>query len=307
MTSVIEARAATKRYGEVLGLSAFTADFGPGITGLVGPNGAGKSTLFRVLTGQLRLDAGSVRVLGRDPWGAPPPLGDIGYCPEHPALYDAMTAEGFVEYLLRLDGCPAAEARTRSASALARVGLTPAAGRHLRGFSKGMRQRVKIAQAIALDARLLLLDEPLNGLDPLGRVQMLELFQRLASDGHHLVLSSHVLFEVEKLTNEIVLIANGRVLGQGNYHALREALDAHPHSVDFRTADPHRLARLLAGWEHVSALEIDAPDRLRVRTHAPDAFYGALPRLVVDEQLDVREMSSPDDNLEAVFRLLTRG
>ncbi len=305
MTAVIRAQVATKRYGEVLGLNGFTAEFNPGITGLIGPNGAGKSTLFRVLTGQLRLDGGRVEVLGRDPWGAPPPAGSVGYCPEHPAVYDGMRAEEFVRYLLRLDGCAAGEAAARARTALDRVGLLPVAHRRLAGFSKGMRQRVKLAQAIALEPRLLLLDEPLNGLDPLGRVRMLELFGELATAGHHLVVSSHVLYEVERLTEEVVMIANGRALAQGDVHRIRESLDAHPHAIDFQTPDPRRLAQLLAGWDHVTSLQLTPPDHLLVRTRAPDAFYGALPGLVVAERLDIRAMGSPDDNLEAVFRFLT--
>ncbi len=305
MIEVVRAEAATKRYGEVLGLNGFSATFPPGITGLIGPNGAGKSTLFRVLTGQLSLDWGRVAVLGRDPWGSPPPRGLIGYCPEHAAMYDGMTAREFVRYLLRLDGLEARESSERAAEALARVGLSGAADRRLLGFSKGMRQRVKIAQAIATDPQLLLLDEPLNGLDPLGRVQMLALFEALAAKGRHVIVSSHVLYEVERLTQEVVLISNGRVAAQGNIHRLREAIDGHPHSVVFKTPDPRRLARLMTELENVTAVVLLPPDGLSVLTRTPDEFYSALPKLVVEQGLDIREMSSPDDNLEAVFRFLT--
>jgi ABC-2 type transport system ATP-binding protein len=304
VSEVITARNAVKRYGEVLGLNGFTATFVPGITALIGPNGAGKSTLFRVLTGQLRLDGGSISVLGRDPWGHRLPQHEIGYCPESPAVYAWMTAHEFVEYLLRVDGYPAREAAQQAMAALAEVGLTEAAHRRLRGFSKGMRQRVKLAQALAHDPRLLLLDEPLNGLDPVGRVELLALFERLAAAGRHVVISSHVLYEVERLTEEIVMISNGRVLAQGNVHRLREALDAHPHSIELKGPDPRGLAVALARWEHVTSVEFPKPGTLVVRTRAPDDFYRALPALVVEEGLEVREMTSPDDNLEAVFRFL---
>jgi ABC-2 type transport system ATP-binding protein len=305
MTGIVRAENTTKRYGEVLGLNGFTAEFGPGITALIGPNGSGKSTFFRLLTGQLRADSGQLAVLGRDPWATRADSGTVGYCPEHPAVYAWMTPFEFVTYLLRLDGFPRPVAEARAAEALTAVGLAEVAGRRLRGFSKGMRQRVKIAQALAHDPPLLLLDEPLNGLDPLGRVHLLDLFERLAAAGHHLIVSSHVLYEVERLTEEIVMISNGRVLALGNVHRLRDALDAHPHSIQIRTKVPRQLAERLAAWENVTSLEIVEPEGLTVRTRAPDAFYRDLPGLVLDAGIDIAEMSSPDDNLEAVFRFLS--
>lgn len=305
MTEVVRAVETTKRYGEVLGLNGFTADFGPGITALIGPNGSGKSTLFRLLTGQLRPDSGRLTVLGRDPWTYRSDSARVGYCPEHPSVYGWMTPFQFVTYLLQLDGFPGRTAERRAAESLATVGLSDVADRRLRGFSKGMRQRVKIAQALAHDPELLLLDEPLNGLDPLGRVQLLELFERLAAKGHHLIVSSHVLYEVERLTEEIVMISNGRVLAIGNVHKIRDALDAHPHSIALRTKEPRRLAERLTAWENVTSVEIMDPDRLMVRTRAPDTFYRDFPGLVLDASIEVSEMSSPDDNLEAVFRFLS--
>jgi ABC-2 type transport system ATP-binding protein len=302
---VVLAENATKRYGEVLGLNGFTAGFPPGITALIGPNGAGKSTFFRLLTGQLRADSGRLRVLGRDPWRERLRPQEIGYCPESPSVYGWMTAFEFVVYLLRLDGFDAAEADRRAATALTEVELTESAHRRLAGFSKGMRQRVKLAQALAHDPKLFLLDEPLNGLDPLGRVRLLALFERLAAAGRSVIISSHVLYEVERLTEEIVMISNGRVLAQGNVHQLREALDAHPHSIRIRAPAPRPLAVAFARWEHVTSVEIEGPETLVVRTRSPEAFYRELPELVLDEHLDVREMSSPDDNLESVFRFLT--
>ena len=305
MTSPLVARNLTKRYGEVLGLNGFTAEFPPGITALIGPNGAGKSTFFRLVTGQLRADGGTLERLGEDPWGRPPHPAEVGYCPEHPAVYGWMTAYEFVEYLLRLDGFSRTESADRTVGALTQVGLADAAHRHLRGFSKGMRQRVKIAQAIAHRPKLLLLDEPLNGLDPLGRVHLLDLFDRYARSGGHLVVSSHVLYEVERLTEEIVMVSNGRVLAEGNVHRLREALDAHPHSIEISTPEPRRLGQLLLGWDHVLTVQFQDAGRLTVRTRAPDEFYRAMPALVTEAGLPILEMSSPDDNLESVFHFLT--
>ena len=305
MSGVVVTENATKRYGEVLGLNGFTSNFAPGITALIGPNGAGKSTLFRLLTGQLRPDSGTVEVLGRNPWTERVRPNEVGYCPESPAVYGWLSAYEFVVYLLRIDGYPRAEASTRAREALGTVGLAEAAHRPMRGYSKGMRQRVKIAQALAHDPKLFLFDEPLNGLDPLGRVLLLDLFERLGQTGHHVIVSSHVLYEVERLTEEITLISNGRVLAQGNVHALREALDEHPHSIEFRAPDPRALALALARWDHVTSLDLSAPETLVVRTRSPEAFYRDLPALLLDAGIAVREMHSPDDNLEAVFRFLT--
>lgn len=307
MTDIVRAELATKRYGEVLGLNAFSTRFGPGITALIGPNGAGKSTFFRLVTGQLHVDSGRLEVLGRDPWSGRGRFADVGYCPEGNELYGHLTALEFVVLMLRLDGYDRGAAFRQAARALETVGLTEAAGRRLRAFSKGMRQRAKIAQAIAHEPSLLLLDEPLNGVDPLGRVQLLELFERLAQSGRHVIVSSHVLYEVERLTEEVVMIANGRALAEGNVHKLREAIDAYPHAIAFTTPDARALAERLAEWDHVTALEFPGPNLLNVRTRAPDRFYQDLPKLVADSGFRILSMASPDDNLESVFRLLSGG
>jgi ABC-2 type transport system ATP-binding protein len=305
MSEVVEAVGATKRYGEVLGLNGFTAHFGPGITGLVGPNGAGKSTFFRLLAGQLKVDAGSVTMLGSPAWGNPAFRRRVGYCPEHAALFDWMTGEDFVSSLLRVDGFGRAEARERTQRALGTVGLLEAQHRRLRVYSKGMRQRVKIAQAIAHDPELLLLDEPLNGVDPVGRAQLLALFRDLAASGRHLIVSSHVLYEVERLTSEIVMISNGRAVAQGNVHAIRELIANRPHTIEITTPDPRSLARALAGWEHVTAIEFPGADRLTVLSRTPSAFYLGLPGIVVREGIEVTAIRGADDNLDAVFRYLS--
>jgi len=306
MTSpVVVATGATKRYGEVLGLNGFTAEFGPGITGLVGPNGAGKSTFFRVLAGQLHLDAGELTVLGRPASRPVRSNHEVGYCPESPTLYEWMTPEEFVRTLLRLDGFDAAEARRRCEDALAQVDLLPAKDRRIAGFSRGMRQRVKIAQALAHEPGLLLLDEPLNALDPVSRVRLLDLFARIAESGRHLIVSSHVLYEVERLTDQIVMVSNGRAIAQGNLHAIRDLIDTRPHSVEVTTSDPRGLGRTLAGWEDVTDVSFPAPDKVVAQTRAPDAFYRALGELARSGTLPVRGVRGVDDNLEAVFRLLT--
>jgi len=218
-----------------------------------------------------------------------------------------MTGEDFVTTLLRVDGFPRSEARERAARAIATVGLTEVRHRRLRTYSKGMRQRIKLAQCIAHDPELILLDEPLNGVDPLGRAALTSLMRELHAAGRHLIVSSHVLYEVERLTEQIVMVSNGRAIAQGDLHRIRELIDARPHVIDLESPDPRGLARLLGAWDHVVSIEFPAPGRLRVRSRSPEEFYRSLPELVTRERLDVQAVHSADDNLDAVFRYLSEG
>ena len=296
MTGVVDAAGVSKWYGEVLGLNTFTASFGSGITGLVGPNGAGKSTLFKLLIGQLRPNQGTVRMLGEDPWNNVRLMHRLGYCPEHNQLYGWLTGQEFVATLLRLDGTPKAKAGTMAEAALKVVGLSAAAHRPTRTYSRGMRQRVKLAQALAHDPEVLILDEPLSGADPLGR--------DFAKDGGHVIMSTHVLYEIERITQNIVLIHNGKAIASGDIHAIRSLIDEHPHAVRLETSQPRQLAQALARMEHIVSFELPDAESLLVRTRKPDAFYKELPGVVADTKLEVRGLESPDDSLDAVFRYL---
>ncbi len=304
MTAIVEAEGVTKWYGEVLGLNGFSAVFDPGITGLVGPNGAGKSTLFKLLIGQLRANGGRLRMLGEDPWNNVALKRRIGYCPESNQLYGWLTAQQFVETLLRLDGLYPGDARTVAEESLAFVGLTAAKDRPLRGYSRGMRQRAKLAQALAHGPELLILDEPLSGADPMARVQILRAISEFAARGGHVIMSTHVLYEVERVTSNIVLIHNGKAIASGNLHAIRALIDEHPHAVRIATSQPRDLAQALAGMDHVVSVEFPDAGTLLVRTRKPDTFYRELPEIIVDRNLDVHGLESPDDSLEAVFRYL---
>ncbi len=304
MNAIVEATSVMKWYGEVLGLNGFTTSFNPGITGLVGPNGAGKSTLFKLLIGQLRADGGELRLLGQDPWNNVELKRKIGYCPESNQIYGWLTGQAFVETLLRLGGMDAEDARKGAEESLAFVGLTGAKDRPMRTYSRGMRQRAKLAQALAHAPDLLILDEPLSGADPMARVQILRAITEFAKRGGHVIMSTHVLYEVERVTSNIVLIHNGKAIASGDLHAIRALIDEHPHAVRIATSRPRELAQALAGMEHIVAVEFPAADALLVRTREPDAFYKELPGMVVDRQLDVHGLESPDDSLEAVFRYL---
>jgi len=304
MSGAVEAQGASKWYGEVLGLNGFSASFGPGITGLVGPNGAGKSTLFKCLIGQLHVDQGTLRLLGEDPWNNVGIKRRLGYCPESNQLYGWLTAEQFVATLLRLNGMPSSEATKSARAGLETVGLTAVKDRKLRTFSRGMRQRTKLAQALAHGPEILVLDEPLSGADPIARVQILDTITRFARDGGHVLISTHILYEVERLTKNIVLIHNGKAIASGDVQAIRALIDAHPHAVRIATPAPRDVAQALAGLDHVASIEFPAPEEVLVRTRKPDAFYRDLPGIVLDRGLDVRGLESPDDSLEAVFRYL---
>jgi len=304
MSGIVEADGLSKWYGEVLGLNAFTASFGRGITGLVGPNGAGKSTLFKLLIGQLRADQGSVRMLNEDPWNNVPLKRRFGYCPEHNQVYGWLSGQKFVETLLQLDGMPAHQAAQAAEEALKLVGLSKAAHRPTRTYSRGMRQRAKLAQALAHKPEVLILDEPLSGADPLARIHILRTISDFARDGGHVLMSTHVLYEIERITNNIVLIHNGKAIASGDIQAIRALIDEHPHAVRLTTPRPRDLAQALAGMDHIVAFEFPGPDALLVRTRKPDAFYKELPEILVDGGPAVTGIDSPDDSLDAVFRYL---
>src|SRR5262245_4923285 len=220
----------SKWYGPVIGVNQVTLELRPGITGLVGANGAGKSTLLRLATGQLRPDLGRVRVFGLNAWVAAAKR-HVGYCPEVDAFYEEMSGRQFVLSMARLCGYARAEAARRTESSLRFVGMADRADRRLRAYSKGMRQRIKVAQALVHDPEILVLDEPLSGVDPVGRQEFLDLFHRLAASGKCLLVSSHELEELEKLTEQVAIMARGRIAAVGTVSQIRDRLDAHPLSV----------------------------------------------------------------------------
>ena len=301
--NAIEGEGLTKWYGEVLGLNRFTASFEKGITGLVGPNGAGKSTFLKLVIGQLSQDEGTLRVLEERPFNNRALMARIGYCPEHNRLYDYMSGRRFVTTLLRLSGFERDEANRRALAGMQLVGLERDMDRPLGGYSKGMRQRTKLAQALAHEPELLVLDEPLNGTDPVGRARMMEVIRGLPEQGVSVIVSSHILFEVERLTDRVVLINHGKAIASGRIREIRRLMDEYPHTVLIRTSRPRDLAAQLAGWNHVAEIVFDG-DTLTVRTRDPETFYRDLPDLVVRAGVPVQSLESLDDNLEAVFRYL---
>jgi ABC-2 type transport system ATP-binding protein len=296
----------SKWYGQVIGLNDVTVTVPAGITGLLGPNGAGKSTFMKLVTGQLKPSKGSITVLGEPIWQNPRLYTRIGFCPEQDAFYDRMTGLEWVTALVRLNGVSDEEARTLGARALEAVDLTDAADKKIGAYSKGMRQRVKMAQAIAHDPELLILDEPLSGMDPILRRKTIRMIKDWGRAGRSVIVSSHILHEIESMTANILLINQGRILAEGNVHQIRDLIDEHPHTVHIRAEQTRALAREFLGHDDVLSLKFEE-GAVVVQTGRPDAFYSRLTDLAASgAHGTIHEVTSPDDNLAAVFQYLVK-
>lgn len=315
---VIATRRLSLWYGQVIGINNITIDIGQGIIGLLGPNGAGKSTFMKVLTGQLQPSTGAISIFGERVWNNAGLFSRVGFVPEQDAFYEEMTGRQFVTYLTRLQGFSKTDAARLADKAIEKVDLTADAHRKIQEYSKGMRQRIKIAQALAHNPDLLFMDEPLNGTDPVGRRQIIELIQELGAEGKTVIVSSHILHEVEQMTSDILLINKGRVVADGNIYRIRDLIDEHPHTIFIDCSEPRRLASILARFEDVVRVEFTAPAQhpespaqptaatFSVATTNPEACYARIPRLALENGITLRRMTSPDNNLMAVFNYLVR-
>jgi ABC-2 type transport system ATP-binding protein len=304
--SVIAADHLSKWYGQVIGLNDITLAVPPGITGLLGPNGAGKSTFMKLVTGQLKPSKGTITVLGQPIWNNPSLYARLGFCPEQDAFYERMTGLEWVTALVSLNGVGETAARDMSARALETVGLSDAAAKKIGAYSKGMRQRVKLAQALAHDPQVLILDEPLSGMDPLVRRRTIRLIKDWGRAGKSVLVSSHVLHEIESMTSNILLINQGRILAEGNVHQIRDLIDEHPHTVFIKAENTRQLAREFLTDDQVLSLRFE-DGGVVVQTARPDAFYARLTDLAASGELGtIDEVTSPDDNLQAVFQYLVK-
>jgi ABC-2 type transport system ATP-binding protein len=304
--AIITAEKVSKWYGQVIGLNDVTVSVPAGITGLLGPNGAGKSTFMKLITGQLKPSKGTVQVLDQPIWGNPGLYNRIGFLPEQDAFYDRMTGLEWVAALVSLNGFSERESTEAARRALGAVELLEAADKKIGAYSKGMRQRVKLAQAIVHDPELLILDEPLSGMDPLMRRKTIRLIRDWARAGRSVLVSSHILHEIESMTSNILLINNGRILAEGDVHHIRDLIDEHPHTVFVRGADPRGLARQFLTRDDVLSLRFEE-GAVVVETAKPDEFYARLTEMAASgEHGNIDEVTSPDDNLQAVFRYLVK-
>jgi ABC-2 type transport system ATP-binding protein len=306
MSTLVAADHLSKWYGQVIGLNDVSVAVPPGITGLLGPNGAGKSTFMKLVTGQLKPSKGRITVFDEPIWQNPALYHRIGFCPEQDAFYDRMTGLEWVTALVRLNGVADAEARAMAARALEAVELTDAANKKIGAYSKGMRQRVKMAQALAHDPELLILDEPLSGMDPIARRRTIRMIKDWGRAGKSVIVSSHILHEIESMTANILLINQGRILAEGNVHQIRDLIDEHPHTVHIRAEHTRALAREFLGHDDVLSLKFEE-GAVVVQTGRPDAFYARLTDLAASgEHGAIHEVTSPDDNLQAVFQYLVK-
>jgi ABC-2 type transport system ATP-binding protein len=275
------------------------------VFGYLGPNGAGKTTTLKLLCGLHRPSAGNAWLLGV-------PIHDeasrrrIGFLPEHPYFYDHLNGVEYLEFAARLSGLHAADARRRARHWMERVGLAGQEGRTLRKYSKGMLQRIGLAAALVHDPELLILDEPLAGMDPLARRRTMRLIREWARAGKSVLVSSHILHEIESMTANILLINNGRILAEGDVHQIRELIDEHPHTVYVRADDPRGLARDFLARADVRSLRFEQ-GAVVIETGKPDAFYARLTELAASGEYGaIDEVTSPDDNLQAVFQYLVK-
>ena len=302
---MIELQNVTKLYGNVIGVNDITLSMPPGAYGLLGPNGSGKSTLLNLIMGQLRPTIGAVKVFGGSPQNNDALYRRLGFCPSSEGLYAGISGFAWVRYLQRLQGMSRTDADQAAEQALTLVGMSDAMHRAISGYSRGMRQRTKMAQAIAHDPDFLILDEPFNGLDPIGRHDMTVALRGWIEQGKSLLLASHILHEVESITRSFLLICGGRLLASGTAEEVHEMLVDLPNDLTLRCDKPHRLARLVVEKQMADSLRIES-DRVCVSTRHPAQLLAELPDWVAEEQIEINEVRSADESLQELFNSLLK-
>lgn len=295
----------SKFYGEILGVNRVNIQIAPGITSLVGPNGAGKSTLMNLMTGLLRPTRGSITLLGI-PTDQPERLfRKVGYCTQFDSFPRGVTGREFINSYLSIFGFDQKRTNELSQLALERVNLVDAADRKVAAYSKGMRQRIRLAQSIAHQPSVLILDEPLNGLDPMVRAETIALFRKLAAEGLHLIISSHILHEVDMMSDRVMLLNNGYIVAEGNIHGVRDEMEEHPMQILIRCDEPAKLAAYVFKQDHVVEARLhEDGGGLSVKTRDADRFYLLLNRAVSDGEVNVESVAPVDDDLSAVYQYL---
>jgi ABC-2 type transport system ATP-binding protein len=292
-------------YGEVLGINKVSLAIPTGITSLVGPNGSGKTTLMNLMTGLIRPSHGEIHVLGVAPDHPEKLCRLVGYCAQFDGFPKGITGYQFIYSFLRMFGFTHEECDVRTRTSLQSVGLMDAAGRPVAAYSKGMRQRVKLAQAIAHDPKVVVLDEPLNGLDPLARAEAIALFREWGNAGRHVIVSSHILHEVDRISDQVILLSHGYVVAEGQIQGVRSEVKEQPMQIQVRCDRPSLLASQLFQQDHVVEAKL-APDNkgLLLRTRDADAFYLMLNRVILDSDLMVESVAPADDDVNSVYQYL---
>lgn len=295
----------SKFYGEILGVNRVSLVIAPGITSLVGPNGSGKTTLMNLMTGLIQPTRGSVNILGISPTDPQALFRKVGYCGQFDSFPKGLTGYEFIRAYMLVHGYGPKEAATMAWRALERVDLTEAAHRKVEGYSKGMRQRVRLAQAIAHEPTVMILDEPLNGLDPMARAETIRLFRQLAKEGLHLIISSHILHEVDMMSDRVVLLNNGYVVAEGAVQGVRDEMEEHPMQILIRCNQPAQLAaQVFAEDSIVEARVHEDRQGLYIKTRDADKFYLLLNRIAIDSSVSIESVAPIDDDLNAVYHYL---
>jgi len=295
----------SKFYGEVLGVNRVNLSIPTGVTGLVGPNGSGKTTLMNLMTGLIRPTEGRISVVGISPTEPDKLFRRVGYCAQFDSFPKGVTGFSFVYNTLRLHGLDDHETVRLTHEALERVSMTEAAHRKVAGYSKGMRQRIRLAQAICHHPTVLVLDEPLNGLDPMARAESLELFQALGRQGLHVIISSHILHEVDKMSDQVILMSSGYVVAEGQIHTVRTEVKEHPMQILVRCSDPNLLASRVFAQDHVVEAKVSADGKgVLVRTRDADSFYLLLNQIVVKDNIALEAVAPADDDVNSVYQYL---
>ncbi len=305
MKSVVKTEQLSKWYGNILGISDITLEIATGITGLLGPNGAGKSTFLKVITGQLKANIGKVTIFDQPVFSQPKIFKQTGFCPEYDSFYRDNTGLQQVAFLARLHGFGKKQAIEKAEAAIERLGLTASKDKLIREYSLGMRQRLKLAGSIVHEPELLILDEPLRGIDPLWRVNIIRIIKEYEKAGKTVIVASHILPEIEAMTKDIIMIHQGKVFAQGDIHYIRDLIDTHPHMIAVKCKNYRELASWMIDEDYILDIHFDREkDKVTIKTDNRDKFFDQLNRLIVEKNVAVEEIISPDDNLQGVFDYL---
>jgi ABC-2 type transport system ATP-binding protein len=295
----------SKFYGEVLGVNRVTLSIAPGVTSLVGPNGAGKTTLMNLMTGVLHPTKGTVRVLDVQSSDPERFYRNIGYCSQFDAFPKGLSGYHMIHSMMMLHGFNRREAEERTWKVMERVGMTDAAHRRVAGYSKGMRQRIRLALALAHDPKVLILDEPLNGLDPMARAEVIESFRQFADSGMHVIISSHIMHEVDIVSDSVIMLSGGYVVAEGDIQGVRHEMEEHPIQILIRCDRPAVVASSVFQQDSVVEVRIHTDGHgLLVSTRNPDQFYDLLNRIILQHRIAVESVAPADENVNAVYQYL---
>ncbi len=304
MMDLIEVNNVSKWFGDIIALNSLSLNIDPGITGVVGPNGSGKSTLFKLLLGLIKPNKGKVLVKGQDPWSNHKLMCKIGYLPDYEFLPENISGFDFLEFSGGLRGLDGWQLDEKIQEIGYLVDMIPHLDRDINGYSKGMKQKLKFASTLIHEPSLLILDEPLAGMDPNSKEKMIESIKRINEEGTDIMISSHVLHDIEKVTNDVVLIYRGRSIASGTISEIRSLLDRYPHNIVVRCDKPRILAKELIEYSWVTSVDINENHELVVKVFDPEYFFKVFSKMVIEKDHDIKEVYSKDEDLGSVFKYL---